>query len=235
MNWGILYPSTQTKTWTQPKLSGSNGTWEGNSFAVQASVEYSSSYALWKAFDSDVDSSEYLSNHYGNNGSLSEANDWIKIYNPNPICITYFGMTNRESHNNGITEGKVYGSNDDSTFDLLKSFTNSNTTAKGTWGISLSSNTAYYKYYKLAFTQYGGTTTQRFGFINITITATEISSGGSSASFPYAHYSTDSYSCGIAYFGASPSNSYLQTKTSTGFSLYKNSSASKIYYTTLGY
>ena len=155
----------------RPDLTA-NGTLGGDAFAVAAS-SYAAGNVAYRAVDNS-DTTYWLSDSYGNDGNLSD--DWYKLYNPDAINIKLLTMVNRASQNNGITEGVIYASDTDSDYSSIISFTNSNTTAKGVWTIDLSSNNLYRKYYKLQFTKFGGTINQRYGLIDIGITATYQSS-----------------------------------------------------------
>lgn len=156
-----LYNNIQGKDlpFVQPVLSA-NGTMGGNYFAVSASSEYSSSYQAYMAFDSST------SSEWATQGTHNPS--WITFYNPNPLNVTLLTMRNRTS-TEAFTGGNIYGSNDNSTWELLTAYINSTTTANATWTIDLSSNTNYYNYYKIEGTSFTGTNQ---GFTNIAITAT---------------------------------------------------------------
>ena len=149
-------------SWTQPILTA-NGTIGGNSFAVSASSEYSASYQAYKAFDGST-STEWVTL-----GNSSPA--YIEFYNPKALNVTLLTLTTRSESTETFTAGTIYGSNDNSTWDILKTYTNSATSASSTWTIDLSDNTAYYKYYKIEGTTFSGTNN---GFSNIVITAREL-------------------------------------------------------------
>ena len=156
-----LYNDTQGTDlpFVQPVLSA-NGTMGGKYFAVSASSEYSSSFQAYTAFDSSTTS------EWATKGTYNPS--WITFYNPKPLKVTLLTMCNRTSAE-VFTGGNIYGSNDNSTWELLTAYTNSTTAASATWNIDLSSNTNYYNYYKIEGTSFTGTNQ---GFTNIAITAT---------------------------------------------------------------
>jgi len=146
--------------WKQPILTA-NGTMGGNSFAVSASTEFNSNYSAYKAFDNS-NTTEWA--------TLGTHNpSWITFYNPRPLKVSLLTLRNRTTYE-AFLEGNVYGSNDNSNWDLLTSFINSVTDKDSTWTIDLSNNTSFYKYYKIEGTSFSGTNQ---GFTNIAITAVE--------------------------------------------------------------
>ena len=160
--------------WTQPILSA-NGTLGGNSFAVYTNNQ-NSSYPAWKAFDgsTSAESNEWVTSIITT--STSQSLELI-MYNPDAIRVTNISVTNRRFNNTYASAGNVYGSNDNSSYTLLKTFTNNVATALTAWDIDLSSNTEFYKYYKIVFTGIVcAGSAHYFGIAEITLTATE---GGS--------------------------------------------------------
>ena len=130
----------------QPVLTA-NGTIGGSSFAVYASNEHSATYAAYRAFSSDA-SAAYSSSV---NPSVTPV-DYV-IYNPDSICVKSVVITNVPS---GLTSSSpknvvLYGSNNNSTWDLLAAVTNTNNTNSGTWEIVSTSNEMY-RYFKLHIT-----------------------------------------------------------------------------------
>lgn len=129
-------------SWTQPKLSA-NGTMGGSSFACHANSEYSSSYAAWHAFDGVKSSSNaWIINN-------PPSNKYITAYSPTPIKVSKINVYNRNAYS--VKAGAIYGSNDNSTWTTLKSFSNSTTASGKTWTITVNA-TDYYKYIKLNMT-----------------------------------------------------------------------------------
>jgi len=136
-------------TFSQPNLNNNNGTFGSDSFAVSASSEFDSNYPAWKAFDGTlVDTTDaWITTKNVTWGTLT-------FYNPTPIKVTKLTVTNRYASEGiayvgAISSGTVYGSNDNSTWTELKTFTNSINTSASNWDIDLSDNTNFYKYYKL--------------------------------------------------------------------------------------
>lgn len=149
------------KNFVQPVLTA-NGELGGNSFAVAASSEYSTSYMAWNAFDS-TNSTTW--------SSLGNALPcYITFYNPEPLNVTSLKLTNKENTEAFVT-GKVYGSNDNNGWEVLATFTNpSPSVANAEWEVSLKSNEKYFKYYRISADTTQGT---NVGFANIAITANE--------------------------------------------------------------
>lgn len=149
--------------WEQPILSA-NGTMGGNSFAVEASSQSSSTEQAYYAFDG-------LKNSRYSASANSATFYWIAWYNPEPIRISSLSIYNANySGATGPTGGTVQGSNDGSTWVDIKTFTNSTTAINQTWTISVNSNTSY-KYHRIYvpssnFT--GSVARARFGEITIT-------------------------------------------------------------------
>lgn len=153
---------------TQPALSA-NGTMGGNSFAVEASSEYTTSTQAWKAFDNDITS--------GNAWESSTGTPWLTFYNPQALRVTnlqfrnYYANTSAANTPNTVT---VQGSNDNSNWTTLTTFNNTNYTANDTWSVSMTGNSSYYKYYRMNFTCTG-----TYMFVTeCVITASYISSTG---------------------------------------------------------
>jgi len=132
---------------TQPKLS-SNNTLGGDNFAVQISSVNNSDTPAWKAFDKD--NSTHMAFSGGNTGTLI-------IYSPVSIKLTKLWHTNVASISSSRTtlSGAIYGSNDNSNWTLLNSYTNSNQTSNARWAINVNS-TNFYKYYKMTFNKTSG-------------------------------------------------------------------------------
>lgn len=223
INYGLAYTGTQEATFTTPKKS-SNGTLGGNSFAVAASSVYQT-LEPYKMFDKDYSNASSVWRTSGSTG-------WVKIYNPDPIKITQLRITN---HNNGAsgqtpTKGNVYGSNDNSNWTLVTTWTNSVTTNSGKWYISMADNSNFYNYYKWEITDCSGST---IIVCEIDITATYIVYATNSITFPYA-FTTD-YSYALSYYNGGIGNSCATALSTTGMSLYTNSNAEKVYYIAMGY
>lgn len=212
MNYGYASTSSQEVNFVQPILS-SNGTFGGNSFAVAAKDErYSASGLTYNAFDND--SSTYA--------FLVAGTNWVKWYNPIPIKCTKIYINADAS----MTSLNLQASDDNATWiDLTisaSSITSGNITV---------TNSNYYKYYKLNYYRSGSASIKIY---TITITATYITEATNAIVYPYAHSSND-YSYSLSYFGGIMGNSYANSLTSTGMTLFENSNASKVCYMTMGY
>lgn len=155
--------------WVQPVLSA-NGTLGGNSFAVSASSIYSSTHETYLAFDNS-DSTQWLTQA----PASVTFPVTLTLYNPVALKCSKLTMTNRLTYSSIFTGGNVYGSDDNSTWNLITAFTNNITTAGAQWEINLSSNNNFYKYYKIEFTSGvvdSETTTASYGFTEVKLSAT---------------------------------------------------------------
>ena len=164
---GLNVSKVRGKSWTQPILSA-NGTMGGSSFAVEANSEYSSTYAAWKAFDGIKNSNS----NYWHASAADPVPGWLTFYNPEKLNVTNIALTNYTYSGLGVpTSGTIYGSDDNSTWTELKTWTNSNVTAGATWNIDLSSNTSFYKYHKIYMAT--DNDNDRLTLAEVEITATE--------------------------------------------------------------
>ena len=168
---GTYSTSTVETSWTQPVLS-ENGTLGGNSMAVASSREpYASTRDVWKAFDGLVTSSS--GGWYPAGTGSTGIPIILTIYTPENINITNLQFTNAANSNNAPNAFTIYGSNDNSNYTQLGSFTNTVQTANATWDVDLSSNTGFYQYYKIEFTQWNGASIGGRRIMEINITATQ--------------------------------------------------------------
>lgn len=144
----------------QPKLTA-NGTLGGKSFAVAVDSNYDIFYG-YKALDGNTSTS------WQSMGTTTTGTYFI-FYNPLPLNVTKITWSGTPKYGT-ITEGVVYGSNDNKEYKELATFTG--TTTGGT--MDLSSNTNYYKYYKITPTQWTDkTNTHTNGWAELSITAKE--------------------------------------------------------------
>lgn len=148
------YKYTYAK-WNQPTLSA-NGTVGGSSFACTGSAETNSNgdRKFFHAFDNKSDT--YWRNNSGSG--------YITFYNPKPLKVTNIKWGYFYSHPTG---GNVQGSDNNSTWTTIATWTNS---TAGDFNINLNSNTKYYKYYKINVT---GVNTDVIHCKSLTITAEE--------------------------------------------------------------
>jgi len=156
----------------QPILS-SSGTIGGDSFAVTSIPAYGDGYATYYPFA--IDANQDLGRTWA---VYDDDADYI-MYNPTPLCITNIQITNRNEspYSRAIESGKAYASNDNSTWTELTTFTNNMLGTNQVWDINLSTNTDYYKYYKLAVhNSYQPDNLYAMGIGKIDLTATQ--SGG---------------------------------------------------------
>lgn len=152
---GTYSTTTTETTWSQPTLSA-NGTIGGSSMAVASSRQpYTSNTDVWKAFDGDASTAS--SSWYPAGTGSSGIPIILTIYIPTAIRITNFMFTNGSNSNTAPNALTIYGSDNNSSYTQLKTYTNTNQTASSTWNVSLSGyNNGYYKYYQIKFTQWNG-------------------------------------------------------------------------------
>ena len=142
-----------TTTFEQPILT-SNGTMGGNSFAVDCSSYFlnSDTYNAWRAVNGVTDVQTDVWACENNSESA-----YFDFYNPKPIKVKTLTILNRYSGTVGaITAGNIQGSNNGSTWETIKSFTNDVETANTSWKIDLTTNTKFYKYYRINCTAFTG-------------------------------------------------------------------------------
>lgn len=175
------YWKYQYKDWTQPVLT-SDGVIGGNSFATSQTSFTETGLEAFRAFDGNTSTMCYFTKSTG----------YFQWYNPTPLKITNLKLTNFAGDAWGtraLTSGSIQVSNNGSDFVELKTFTNSTTGGGASWNIDLSSNTGYYKYYRIICT---GTSYANAGAANqchiaeLKITATEqIIVKGSSTNYDF--------------------------------------------------
>lgn len=217
--WGVISSSTQETTWTQPVLSA-NGTLGSSSFAVYASSEYSSGYAAWKAFDGST-------NTYYEAASSATTGQFI-FYNPLPLKVTTINITNRNSNYYQIKGGTVYGSNDNSSWTSLCTFSGSHSSG-ATWAIDVNSSSFYY-YYKIDITSADG----GFAAVKMQITATQQIAKVNKITFPIS-YSNTGYSFTLGFVNEN-NTAYATAKKKTYINLYNPSSTNGLAnWYTIGY
>lgn len=129
----------------QPVLT-SNGVMGADDFAVEVSSANAAgigAYAMFNGTNTN-DSDCWHSNQ--------ESNSWLTFFSKIPINVTNLQITNRNSASQyvwAIAGGSILASNDNSEWTTITEFTNTVTTANTDWNIDLSSNTNYYKYYRI--------------------------------------------------------------------------------------
>lgn len=141
-----------------------NGTLGGSNFAVSQST-----------YNSDADHQAYNLTSYDSSNTSSGVGRWqskngtampqyVIYYFPDPIKITTCDFNNEgiaSSESSYIVKGyEIYGSNDNSTWSLLYSGTNTVTTPQsaGAWSCTVNASD-YYNYFKLNITSTQGSTT----------------------------------------------------------------------------
>lgn len=149
----VIYDS-----WVQPTLTA-NGTLGGTSFAVSATKAGSSRPAYYAV---DGNSSTYWQIEGNATGNS------FTFYNPVKLKVSSLVFTfynNTEEY--AIRSGVLYGSNDNSAWTQIKSFSSYTTT----WDVS--SNTNAYKYHKISITK-GGSYNDYVDLNNLKINATAL-------------------------------------------------------------
>lgn len=155
--------------WVQPILT-ENGTLGGNNMAVASSRQsYDLNTDVWKAFDGNTSSS---SRWYPAGTGSAGIPIILTIYTPEAIKISNLQFTNYIYGSNAPNAFTIYGSSDNSSFTQLGSFTNTVQAANAIWDVDLSSNTNFYHYYKIEFTQWDGYFAGGRSITEIDITAT---------------------------------------------------------------
>ena len=150
------YYKYQYQEFVQPVLTA-NGTLGGSNFAVRDN--YNTTVAF-QAFDNSLTTAWF--------SSAVNGVDYLIFYNPIPLIVTNINCYNYQ----WITgKWEVYGSNDNTSYELLATGTNTLNTNGSNFDINLSSNTKAFKYYKInCLTNLANL---RVGFGELTITATE--------------------------------------------------------------
>ena len=145
------------ENWTRPNLTAT-GTLGGSSFAVSAETIYSG-YPIHQAVDGN--SSTFWLSATGSYASYI-------FYNPTPLKVTKIS-TPKQWKDGGIyaIAGDVYGSNDNSSWVKLGSFTGG--TYNNGFSCDLSSNKNAYKYHKITPTS--TTSNKCWGMSELQITA----------------------------------------------------------------
>ena len=132
-------------SWTQPTLSA-NRTMGGNTYACEASSyedDGYGTYPAWQAFDDDP------STRWG--GSSDSTPQWITFYSPSFLKVSNVFL-NFADGSEVWGSGEILGSNDNSTWTTLATFSgNSNTTIN----ISITTNDGY-KYIRFKGTSLAG-------------------------------------------------------------------------------
>lgn len=140
----------------------------GSVFALTSSSDYSATYAGYRVFNNNTGHGTCWASASG------AKNPTLTWYNPLPIKITNINVMNRVSGANTIgapLTGTVSGSNDNSTYTEIKSWTNTNTaagSATNTWNIAMSGG--FYKCHKLIVATFNSTTYTCIQQLNLTAT-----------------------------------------------------------------
>lgn len=147
-----LYVPNTVGDFVQPVLSADGGL-GGNSFAVSTNVpmivETWGAYLAFRGFAQSQATDPIF------HSTQNNVTGYIDMYNPLPLNITSIKIYNQLVDNRASSAGKIYGSNDGTNWTQLTTYSNSNQSSGGIWTISLSSNSNYYKYYRMESTAGG--------------------------------------------------------------------------------
>lgn len=140
----------------------------------------------------------------------------IIIYNPTAIKLSQISYLNYDQTVLAPVSGTVYGSDDNSSWVEITTYTNSVTASGSTWYIDVSNNTNYYKYYKITFKN--GASAGYIWCTEIGLTATYLGAYGNAITFPIS-FSNTNYSFALGFVGSAGGNIYVSNKTTTGMTL----------------
>lgn len=217
MQGGLAAIDSTEQSWGQPTLTGSASI-GGSAFGVESNAELSN-YYIWHLFDGSQ------STLWG--ARLSD-NPEFTFYNPTAIKVTNLTMANSTSY--FATGGTVQGSNDNSTWTSIKTWTNSNIAPNATWDIDLSSNSTAYKYYKVTITSGSG---YLIYIRNCQITASITITSTNEIAF-FQNFSNDRYSYTLTPQNASGGAYYVSAKSVSGLTI-NSPNATQYSWTACGY
>lgn len=162
---GTYSTSTTSYNFSRPNLT-SDGTLGGSSFAVYASSNYSKCYP-YCAVDGKT-----ITSYKNGDQWITQGGESFIFYYPNALRVTSLTMNcgyGSVYYYRAYT-GSVYGSNNNSSYSSVGSWSVAkNSTDTKVITIDLSSNTSYYKYYKLTPTAFMNNT--YWGISELYITA----------------------------------------------------------------
>ncbi len=133
-----------TKTMSEPVLSV-NGNFGTDEWAVSA-VSFNSAWDAYNATNASTNTPWH--SEEGN----SPFNYYV--YSKTPFKLTTVNFTNRADDTQNVypvSSVTIYGSNNNSTYTSLGTFSNNVTAANASWSVTVNANTAY-SYYKIEFT-----------------------------------------------------------------------------------
>lgn len=163
-NADLLYApgiGTAETTFVQSILS-SNGTMGESGFAVRC-TSIQPGYYAYLACD-------------GNSGTYFYANATnfnYDIYNINALKVSKFSIKNYWQSGYTPLTGNIYVSNDDATYSLLTTFTNSTTSPDAYWDINIPEGVrGFYKYYRINVTSINYNDSHAAIFVDLAITGT---------------------------------------------------------------
>lgn len=140
----------------------SNGVMGGSDWAVEAKSEYNENYPAYYAFADGVD------NHWwASKNKQDETGAWFTFYSPFKLIVKE--ITYNSQGSNYMRAGKVQGSNDNTNWTDITSFTGVTTSGKTT--ISKSDNEMAFQYHRIVCTTYNS---NNCCIYNLTILAVKV-------------------------------------------------------------
>ena len=242
---GIITSTATNLPWGQPRFQSnassnsgnatSIGTMGGTSFAVSCSHIGNSKRPLSSAFNGIIPETANMREAYSVahvQGNASLGGNWIKIYSPTPILLSeldvyWASLSTAARTTTLIVKATNNGSDPVSNWDLLSEGTTSTSTAGGgnipiKHIVDLGSNQNYYQYFYIQNTTPFAPFQAMYNVwyvaeVKLIATYTTSASSGD-IEFPL-DFSDTNYTALLGFEGASGSNTYISSKTNTGFSL----------------
>lgn len=215
---GYVATSSSQVVWTNPKLTNSNGIWNGNYFAVKG---IDNAYIL---FDGDTTSTR------GYTGSNQPLN--IYVYNPIPIKLTLYNQVavSGYAYKYPPHEVTIAVSNDEVEWTNLVIKAALNRSNFSETPISLNTD-VYARYVRMTY--YNSDYTAQCYLREIMLKGIVKTESQNSITFPIAFRDTN-YSYCLSFQNSSGADTYVTTKTTTGMSL-SNTSQGRTAWIAMGY
>lgn len=252
---GVITSQAAELPWNQPIIesnaSSNSGTLTaigvmgGNSFAVSCSHIRNANGPLSSAFDGIVPSSGSTSTAYfatANVGTSTSGGNWIKVYTPTPILVSEIDVFwSAASTALRTTTLLIQGSNNGEDWTTLSNGTTSQTSGSGyatikKHAVDLSSVTTKYKYFRIQNTTpfVPSQTNLSYWYVcEIRIIAEYTASASTGVTYPI-EFDNSNHTALLTVEGSAPNNTYIASKTSTGFTL-GNAPSGKVNWFACGY
>lgn len=237
---GVITSQATELPWNQPIIesnaSNNSGTLTaigvmgGNSFAVSCSWIRNANAPLSSAFDGVVPSSGSTSTAYfaaAIVGTSTSGGNWIKVYTPTPILVSEIDVFwSAASTALRTTTLIIQGSNNGEDWTTLSSGTTSQTSGSGyatikKHAVDLSSVTTKYKYFRIQNTTPFVPSQVNLSYwyvCEIRIIAEYTASASTGVTYPL-EFDNSNHTALLTVEGSAPNNTYIASKTSTGFTL----------------